>query len=102
MALRLLPVENCERIKGIKRSVTDQIREKLRMREFANDKRVLAQTCKDLSRYFTDSEKFEMPELKGLLVNLERTILCLQRKKRTMVERENAKLNKKLQRRRKI
>jgi len=96
MALKLLPVENCERLKGIKRTVVDQIREKLNMREFANDKRLLASTCKELSRYFTESEKFEMHEIKSLLMNLERTILCLQRKKRVMVEKENNKLNKKL------
>jgi len=100
MSLKLLPVENCERIKGIKRTVIDQIREKLHMKEFANDKKILAQTCKELSRYFTESEKFEITDLKILLVNLERTIICLQKKKRFMVEKENAKLNKKLQRRR--
>jgi len=60
----------------------------------SRDDRQIHQTCFQMMHYIADGREADLEETNRLLNNMERSILCIQRKKRKMVENKSRNRHK--------
>ncbi len=53
------------------------------------DEQQIQKTCFQMMRYISDSKDIDLEGTKKLIDNMQRSILCLQRKKQSMIEKRS-------------
>ena len=82
-----LPNEAVSRtVKSIKKKIR-QINESIGRKNHSMDEKMVTKTCFKMMRYLKNSGNFNLDAINDLLMGMERSILCLQRKKKKLVEK---------------
>ncbi len=85
----MIPLPNeavAKTVKSIKTKI-QQINESIGKKVHGMDDKIVTGTCFKMMRYLKSSGNFGLDGINDLLMNMERSILCLQRKKKKLVEK---------------
>ncbi|MFA6992517.1 MAG: hypothetical protein WC269_04545 [Candidatus Gracilibacteria bacterium] len=62
-------------------------------KEFSKEERILMITCSKLAVYAKKCNWAGLKEVEDLLTGMERSVMCIQRRKKNILEKRNRKLN---------